>query len=523
MNSKSIRWRLPFSYAAIALLAALALGSVMLLVLHGYYVRLERDYLTGNALALQPMVEDALRADVPPNYLQDTIDGLAFLSQTRIQVLDEQGNTIVDSGIPDPDQVISVSGGIPDAVIFSMPVSAQAESGDTPIPAEPAQGIVTMVTSGAPVPPEANITYLTVGASPFGVSFIPYQSVSVASSTRRSTEKASLTLSDSLGTLEISNGPAYGREIVRSVSLAWAGAGAIAILLAALAGWFASRQVTLPVLALIGATRRMEQGTLSTRVELPGRRQTREFQELAGSFNGMAQRVEDTVSTLRDFVADAAHELHTPLTALHTNLELAADESDPDRRSQYLESAQEQNQRLEALVSGLLDLSRIEAAGKTTDPLPLVITRVVQAVGGQFAGRAESAGRVFNLELSTEPLLVEMGEAQLRRVLTNLLENALKFTSPGDRITLRLAQQEGQASLSVSDGGIGIPPEDLPHLFERFHRGRNASRYPGSGLGLAIVRALVEAQAGSVRAESSMGEGTRIIVTLPLAGSKDAG
>jgi signal transduction histidine kinase len=516
MNPKSIRWRLPISYAAIALLAALALGSVMLLVLNGYYARLERDYLTGNALALQPMVEAALKADVPQNNLQDTIDSLAFLSQTRIQVLDEQGDTIVDSGIPDPDQLIAVSGGVPDAVTFSMHTNTPIEGGVIQFPEEPAQGVVSVVTSGSSVVPDPNITYLTVGASPYGYSFIPYQSVSVASASRRSSESVSLPLTGTLGTLEISNGPAYGWEIIRSVSLAWAGAGAIAILLAALAGWYASQQVTRPVLALIGATRRMEQGTLSTRVELPGRTQTKEFQELAGSFNGMAQRVEDTVSTLRDFVADAAHELHTPLTALHTNLELAADETDPDRRSQYLGSAQEQNQRLEALVSGLLDLSRIEAAGKAPDPILLELNPLVEALGGQFSARARSAGRVFDLELPTESLQVQMGEVQLRRVLTNLLENAMKFTSKGDRITLRLELLDGQAILSVSDTGIGIPSEDLPHLFERFHRGRNASRYPGSGLGLAIVKALVEAYAGSVRAESTPGAGTRIIVTLPL-------
>jgi signal transduction histidine kinase len=146
----------------------------------------------------------------------------------------------------------------------------------------------------------------------------------------------------------------------------------------------------------------------------------------------------------------------------------------------------------------------------------LDLNPLVQELGELFAARAEQAARLFALELPAETIRVRVDNSQIRRILTNLLENALKFTSPRGVITLRLAARDSQAVLSVSDTGIGIPPEDLPHLFERFHRGRNASRYPGSGLGLAIVKALVDEQGGTVRAESEMGVGTSIIVTLPL-------
>src|SRR6266545_8002659 len=125
MNRNSIRWRLPTSYAVIALLAALSLGSMMLLVLRGYYADQEREYLYGNATALQPVIEQILQSNLPEASLQDQIEGLAFLSQTQIRLLDTNGDTLADSGVPGPNQVVAVSAGVPVVgnVMFSMPVN----------------------------------------------------------------------------------------------------------------------------------------------------------------------------------------------------------------------------------------------------------------------------------------------------------------------------------------------------------------------------------------------------------------
>jgi signal transduction histidine kinase len=518
MNLKSIRWRLPLSYAAIALLAALSLGSVMLLVLNGYYARQERDYLLGNARALQPMVENALEAD-QPDYLQETVRGLAFISQTRIRVLDEKGNVVVDSGIPNTDQLISVSGGVSsNVVIFSMPAGIPYESGANLVTTTPLNEEPSVFVSSGTFPAGTDAAILTVGASPYGYAFVAPQQAMVSnrSDTRRSSQKVNLTLANSLGVLEISDGPAYGWDIIRSVSLAWAGAGVVAILLAALAGWIASRQVINPVLALTDITQRMEGGDLSVRVNLSEKRSATEFQALANAYNGMAQRVEITVSTLRAFVADAAHELHTPLTALHTNLELAVDELDPVRRTLFLTRAQEQNQRLETLFGGLLDLSRIEAAQMQPDFIPVNLNDLLGDIGRQFAPRAEEAGNCFVLEIPKGKMDIAGNESQVRQIITNLLENALKFTPAGGTISLKLSQINDEAILEVTDTGIGVPTEDLSHLFERFHRGRNASSYPGSGLGLAITRALVSAHCGNIQAESKLGQGTTITVKIPV-------
>lgn len=520
MNQNSIRWRLPTSYAVIALLAALSLGSVMLLVLQSYYADQEREYLFGNATALQPLIEQILESDLPKGSLQDQINGLAFLSQTQIRLLDTNGNTLADSGVPNPKQVVAVQGGLPVAgnVMFSVPANPPKEKGplliyrnDERLPLPQVSPFEKQIGTG-----ESADIILSVSASPYGYGFV---SKARFDPTRRSQQVVDVPLIASdgskLGTLEFSNGPSYGSDVIGSVSSAWLVASIFAIAIAALTGWLISRRVTGPVLALESATHRMEQGDLSVRVDLPNERQ-QEFVSLANSFNGMAEQVERTVSTLREFVADAAHELHTPLAALQANIELARDEKNASEKARYLSRAQEQGRRLEGLVQSLLDLSRIEAAESKSDFEPVDFVQLVREVGEQFASRAEQADRAFTMNLSHERVAVLGNETQLRQVLINLLENTLKFTPQGGAISLGLECSANQAVLTVSDTGIGIPPEDLSHLFERFHRGRNASEYAGNGLGLAIVKAIVDGHGGHVSIQSEPGQGTQVNVTFPV-------
>ena len=516
MILKSIRWRLPVSYAAIALLAALSLGSVMLLVLNGFYARQERGYLLDNARALQPMIEAALKMDALPENFQNTLNSLAFFSQARIRVLDTKGTVISDSGIPNLNQMILLAGGESNVLVSTVPAELTVAGGTIQGTGLPVEGDANHLPEDS-IPVVPGGTSFTLGASPYGYGFSSVNNpASSIGSTHRSSQRVSLTLAGSLGNLLISDGPAYGRDILLSVSRAWAGSGLLAVLLAGLAGWIASRQVTHPVLVLNEATQRMQNGDMSARVHLSETRPTAEFQSLANSFNGMAQRVEDTISTLRAFVADAAHELHTPMTALHTNLELAVDETDSTRRVLYLERAQEQTQRLEALVGGLLDLSRIEAVQQHPNFTEVDFNELLRSIGEFYTQRAVRSGHRFVQEIPGEALLVAGNVSQLRQIVTNLLENAFKFTPPGSKILLKLEKINDEAVLTVSDSGIGIPEEDLPHLFERFHRGRNASGYPGSGLGLAITRALVIAHNGKIQVESEVGSGTSMVVILPF-------
>lgn len=520
MNRNSIRWRLPTSYAVIALLAALSLGSVMLLVLRGYYADQEREYLYGNATALQPVIEQILQSDLSEASLQDQIRGLAFLSQTQIRLLDTNGNTIADSGVPDSKQVVAVQGGMPFTgnVMFSVPANPPEDKGPILIYRnEESLPLPQVVPFEKQIQPEKSADIiLSVNASPYGYGFVARAGSDLA---RRSSQSVSVLLLASngskLGVLEFSNGPSYGADVISSVSSAWLVASVFAIAIAAVVGWFMSKRVTRPVLALEKATRQMEQGDLSARVNLQNEHQ-QEFLSLASTFNGMAAQVEQTVSTLREFVADAAHELHTPLTALQTNLELARDEKNALARSRYLARAQEQGQRLEALVKSLLDLSRIEAAEPKFNFVPVNFSQLVRDVGEQFASRAEQTEHEFEVGAFEENVSVRGNAEQLRQVIINLLENALKFTAKGGHISVAFDVAENHAKLTISDTGIGIPAEDLPHLFERFHRGRNASSYTGNGLGLAIVKAIITAHEGNVSVQSEPEKGTQMIITIPL-------
>jgi signal transduction histidine kinase len=222
----------------------------------------------------------------------------------------------------------------------------------------------------------------------------------------------------------------------------------------------------------------------------------------------MAEQVEETVVTLRRFVSDAAHEIHTPLTALRTNLELSPDD-------EFVRRAQEQVRRLELLTEGLLDLSRIEAGGQATRA-PVALVPLVQGTSELYASQAEQAGLTFALALPDVPVTVLGDEAQLRCALGNLLDNGVKFTPQGGAVRVTLGREaDGWAALSVEDSGIGVPTDDLPHLFNRFHRGRNAAAYPGSGLGLAIVKAIAEGHGGEVTVEN-VAQGARFTLRLPV-------
>jgi signal transduction histidine kinase len=520
MNRNSIRWRLPVSYAVVALIAALTLGSLMLLVLRNYYADQEQEFLLGNALTLEPMIESTLQSGIPRGILQEQVQSLAFLSQAQIRVLGTNGQVVADSGVPKPDHIVTVLG--------ESKKSFSYDSG----PAAPldAQGPIIMYSSSDQRFPQVfpfnqEIPYsgpasegdfvLRVNASPYGYGFVTRAESDLV---RRSSQVVSVLLTDSngrkLGVLEFSNGPSYGTNVISSVSNAWLFASVFAIVIAAFAGWFMSKRVTQPVLLLENATRQMERGNLSVRVDLQAEKQ-QEFISLANSFNGMAEQVEQTISTLRAFVADAAHELHTPLTALQANLELARDEKTASTRTRYLLRAQEQGQRLEALVKSLLDLSRIEAAESQPDFAPVDLIQLVREVGEQFASRAEQTDRSLTMNIPEAAVNVLGNETQLRQVVSNLLENALKFTPASGAISLDLERPADEITLTVSDSGIGIPFEDLPHLFERFHRGRNVSEYGGNGLGLAIVKAIVESHSGTVEAQSDgLGMGSRFVVRL---------
>ncbi len=526
----SIRWRLSLSFAAIALLAALALGAVLLITLRGYYARRELDYLASNAKAISADLSEMIGSDLPPDALQGQIENLAFLTQTRVRLLGENGKVLQDSGVPTKTDLAlgMMKRG------FTTVLAADKPSSDYvalislgPLVTETVVQVVTetvtMTASGlfetqsVKEEPHTVIAFRSMRAvgTPYGFGL----DVEVATDGRRSNQVVRQPFYNAagklLGYVELSEGPAYGRDILDSVAVGWAVAGAVAVLLATAVGWLVSRRLTAPLLALTNATQRMAAGDLAARAAVKGRD---EPGRLARSFNEMAGQIEATIVALRRFVSDAAHQLHTPLTALRTNLELAADGASGDRQAAYLMRAQGQVARLERLADELLQLSRIEAGANGGDRRPVDLAALVRELAEGQAARAEQAGLGFTLDLPDGAVMVTGYEEQLAGLLENLADNALKFTPAGGSVIVRLRATSGWAELNVIDTGIGIPMDDLPQLFSRFHRGRNAAAYPGSGLGLAIVKAVAESHGGRVVAQNTAA-GTRFTVRLPAAGA----
>lgn len=510
---KSIRWRLSASYAFIALLAAGSLGLVLYTILRGYYNRQEMQILQTRAAQIAFIASQLIAQDVPPQVIQDQSKNWSFFLQTRVRIEDETGQTLADSGVPADLQVVYFTSAQP----FTLPLG-------TANPPNLGEKIELQIVEAAPADRPAepgSVVFVSPELVEVGIpaDFITYGFFDRHTNApmRRSSQYVEQTIIDEqgnpIGTVILSDGPAYGAEILDRVMDGWLVACLIAVLFAVFAGWLVSNRITNPLLHLTHITSQMAQGDLTARVEFLG---DDEISQLSRSFNEMAARVEDTVATLRAFVSDAAHELHTPLTALQTNLELAREEKSASNWTRYLIHAQEQGQRLEALVNSLLDLSRIESAGGDSNEEAVNLSRLLRKLAEQYASRAEQTNRAFEFHLSDEDIQVAANEMQLRQVFVNLLENALKFTRPGDLIRVSAHLSEESVSIEVSDSGVGIPADDLPDLFKRFHRGRNVSEIAGNGLGLAIVKAAVEAHGGEVRAASAgAGQGSQFSVTLP--------
>ena len=221
----------------------------------------------------------------------------------------------------------------------------------------------------------------------------------------------------------------------------------------------------------------------------------------------------------RDFVANVSHELKTPLTSLSGYAEtLVSDEVDPDTARRFLHVILGSARRMQRLVDGLLDLSRIESGGWIPRREAVRIAAAGREVSVSLTDRAATGGISLVVEPGSDAEVIWADPDALRQILTNLVDNALRYTPPGGRVTVRSRRKGDGVEISVSDTGSGITGEHLPRIFERFYRadpGRSREE-GGTGLGLAIVKHLVEAHNGSVSAESELGVGTTIRCWFPI-------
>jgi two-component system sensor histidine kinase MprB len=279
----------------------------------------------------------------------------------------------------------------------------------------------------------------------------------------------------------------------------------VAVAGTALVALFVSRTVLRPVRRLtadaerIAATRDFHPVTDDRRADELGR--------LARAFNTMLAALADSIAAQRQLVADASHELRTPLTTARTSLESLQlhPEMQPSEQRMSIDAAVVELAEMTHLIDELVELARGDAQASPHEAvrLDLVAEQAVTVA-------ARRTDREFRFE--HEPTIVSGAPANLVRAISNLLDNAVKWSSPDDPIEVTVAA----GVCSVRDHGVGIAPEDLPHVFDRFYRAADARTLPGSGLGLAIVRQVAEAHRGTATAEVAAGGGTIISIRLPV-------
>ena len=288
------------------------------------------------------------------------------------------------------------------------------------------------------------------------------------------------------------------------------------------AGWWLARRATRPVAEILQIADHLRPTRLGDRLPVQGTRD--ELDRLSGTINRLLDQVAEHVDRQQQFVADAAHELRGPLAAMRSLMEVAiSHERSPAEYRDTLADVLEEMRHLSSLANALLTLA--EAGG--TDPAALReevdLAAVARQTTAMFAGVAEERGVGITVDAATVRL--PGNAAQLRQVLGNLLDNAIRFTPAGGGVRVRLVSDAaaGRAELTVSDSGGGIATSDIGRIFDRFYKADPArSRHDGrsGGLGLPICKAIVERHGGTITVASGPAPGTTVTVTLPLNASR---
>ncbi len=308
------------------------------------------------------------------------------------------------------------------------------------------------------------------------------------------------------------------RKLLRQFTLRVVIAVPLIILTGCLMAWFLAGRGLAPVLEVAQAAQRISGSNLSLRIPTRGARD--ELDTLIETFNEMIARLENSFGQIRQFSTDVSHELRTPLTILRGQLEVAlfTAETKEQYREAIVDSLQD-IERLGQIVRALLLLSQAETGQVILQRTTLDLAELVRDIADQFEIPAEGAQVKLTIA-APGTCEASLDRVQIERMLSNLLSNAIKFTPAGGEVRVSLTGQDNQAILTIADTGCGIPPNHLPHIFDRFYRvtsqDQAASPEKGLGLGLSFVAWIVKAHQGTIQVDSEQGKGTVFTVILPL-------
>lgn len=545
---RSIRWRLIASYVLLTLLTVSAVGVLALSLIERYVEQQEQDYLTANAEAVARQALPLVQPVVRQPDLWDLARTASFLGDVQVRIFSPRHRVLADSGhLAGEDELVWILTGayhqlpegfpsMPVVVLpgawSSMPEIAHREL--VPIFEDLPPEVEIMVVHRTESPWGSRLTFgtqqkLEVMRTVLVTDALPVETAFEGDETPRSGRAVVVPIGEEdepLGYVELSTGPGFGTEALATARRAFLLAAGGATVLAVIVGLLVSRGLTAPLRALTSAAGQMSGGDLAIRAPVGGKD---EIGQLARQFNHMAERLEASFAelaaerdSLRRFIADASHELRTPITALRSFNELlqGAAANDPAARAEFLAESQTQLGRLEWITHNLLDLSRLDAGLITLDVGDHDAGGLVETVASAWRALALERGIALSIRLPPMPVEVRCDRARIELALSNLVDNALKFTPAGGRVAIGAEQSSDDrdvVQLWVEDSGPGIDPADQERIFERFYQGRGAGS-KGSGLGLAIVRSIVQAHDGRVTVESEPGAGSHFVVELPLAG-----
>jgi len=294
----------------------------------------------------------------------------------------------------------------------------------------------------------------------------------------------------------------------------------IVIVLSGLLGWFLAGRALSPVNSVAEAAQKITHYNLH--LQIPQRGAGDELDRLIEAFNHMMSRLNRSFEQIRQFSTDVSHELRTPLTVARGQLEVALFTAQTlEQHREAMAEALEGIERLSNIVRALLLLSQSESGQLALQKTQLDLATLARDLVDQHQIPAEAQGVRLTADLPHSAKIVG-DRTQIERLISNLLGNAIKYTPAGGRVNVRIADEGDNVKLVVEDTGVGIAPDHLPHIFDRFYRVPSADPEKGLGLGLSFVAWIVKAHGGAIDVESRLQEGTKFTVTLPSGRAADA-